>query len=91
MAPSPLRLMLPILILPHTALAALLHPLLQIYITFSITFHHSFTPLDPIPMQQPNSSNAQPAPSSLAVLVLSKLQQYRTERYVFSFISNHNI
>jgi hypothetical protein len=34
-------------------------------------------------MQQPNFSNAQAAPSSLVVLVLSKLLQYRTERYFF--------
>jgi hypothetical protein len=67
----------------HLTLAALLHPPLRIYVPFSNAFHHSTATLDPISIQQPNSSNAQAAPSSLAVLVLSKLQQYRTERYSF--------
>lgn len=46
---------------------------------FSNALHPSIT-LDPTPMQQPNFSNAQVAPSSLAVLVLSNLLQDRTER-----------
>ncbi|KIK38280.1 hypothetical protein CY34DRAFT_402945 [Suillus luteus UH-Slu-Lm8-n1] len=70
-APIPPQLILPILVLPHITLAALLHPLLQIYMPFSIASRHSSTTLDPISMQQLNFNNAQPAPSSLAVLVLS--------------------
>ncbi|KAG1735659.1 hypothetical protein EDD22DRAFT_924692 [Suillus occidentalis] len=81
MAPTPPRLILLILVLPHTAAAALSYHLLRTYVPFSIASHHSFTTLDPIPMRQSNFSNAQPAPSSLAVLVLSKSQQYRTESH----------
>ncbi|KAG2758261.1 hypothetical protein P692DRAFT_20885393, partial [Suillus brevipes Sb2] len=84
-APSPPRLVVPILVLPHTTFAALLHPLLQIYMPFSNALHPSIT-LDPTPMQQLNFSNAQVAPSSLAVLVLLNLLQDRTERYFFLIV-----
>jgi hypothetical protein len=52
------------------------------HVHFSNAFHHSSTTLDPMLMQQPNSSNAQAGPY-LAVLLLSELLQYRTERYGF--------
>ncbi|KAG1861770.1 hypothetical protein DFJ58DRAFT_912711 [Suillus subalutaceus] len=81
MAPSPPRLVLPILVLPHTTLAALSHPLLRIYMPFSNAFRPSSTTLDPMPMQQPNSSNAQTGPYSLAVLALWKLLQYGTRSH----------
>ncbi|KAG2343291.1 hypothetical protein BDR05DRAFT_911823 [Suillus weaverae] len=81
MAPSPPQLMVPILVLPQTTPAALSHPLLRTYMPFSNAFRRSFTYLDPMPMQQPNSSNTQAAPYSLAVLVSSKLLQYRTESH----------
>ncbi|KIK44980.1 hypothetical protein CY34DRAFT_571905 [Suillus luteus UH-Slu-Lm8-n1] len=85
MALSTPRLVVPVLVLPHTTFAALSHPLLRIYIPFSNAFRPSIT-LDPTPMRQPNFSNAQVVPSSLAVLVLSNLLQARPERYLFLIV-----
>ncbi|KAG1775767.1 hypothetical protein EV702DRAFT_415342 [Suillus placidus] len=81
MAYSPLQHVVPILFLLRTTLAMPTHPFLPIHVRFSIAFRRSSTNLAPMLMKQPNSSNAQGAPSSLAVLVLSKLLQYRTERH----------
>jgi hypothetical protein len=77
---SPPRLVVPVFVLLHTTFAALSHPL-----PFSNAFRPSIT-LNPTPMRQPNFSNAQVAPSSLAVLVLSNLLQDRTERYFFLIV-----
>ncbi|KAG1759851.1 hypothetical protein EDD22DRAFT_971422 [Suillus occidentalis] len=67
MAPSPPRVVVPGLVLPHTTFAALSHPLLRIYTPFSNAFRPSIT-LDPTPMQQPNFSNAQVARNCCMVL-----------------------
>ncbi|KAG2134538.1 hypothetical protein DEU56DRAFT_410106 [Suillus clintonianus] len=58
-------------------------PLLRMHAHFSNAFHRSSGTPSPISMEQPNSSNGQGGPSSLADLVLSKLLQYGTKRYVF--------
>jgi len=80
MAPSLLQGVVHILFLLHTTFAVLAHLFMPFHVHFSIAFHHSSTTLDPMLMQQPNSSNAQAGPY-LAVLLLSKLLQYRTESH----------
>ncbi|KAG1850250.1 hypothetical protein C8R48DRAFT_778224 [Suillus tomentosus] len=49
-------------------------------------FHYSSIPLTPIPMEKPNFGNTQGAPSSLMILLSSKLLQYQTRRYFFLLI-----
>ncbi|KAG2060543.1 WD40 repeat-like protein [Suillus hirtellus] len=65
----------------RTILAILAHPYLPFHVLFSHGFRHSCNPLTPMPMEKPNSGNVQRAPSSLAILLSSKLLQYRTRRH----------
>ncbi|KAG1897440.1 uncharacterized protein F5891DRAFT_1048575, partial [Suillus fuscotomentosus] len=59
----------------------LAHHYLPFHVLFSNDFRHSSTPLTPMQIETLNSGNVQGAPSSLTVLVSSKLLQYRTERH----------
>ncbi|KAG1897454.1 uncharacterized protein F5891DRAFT_1048590 [Suillus fuscotomentosus] len=80
-APSPLQHVVPIPSLLRTILAVLAHLCLPFRAPFSNAFCRPSTILIPMPMEQLNFSNAQGAPSFLAVLLSSKLPQYQTRRH----------
>ncbi|KAG2058683.1 hypothetical protein BDR06DRAFT_994174 [Suillus hirtellus] len=80
---SPLHHVVHILSLLRPVLSVLAHLYFPFHVPFSNDFRRSSTTLTAMLMDKPNSGNAQGAPSSPAVLVLSKLLQYGTETYFF--------
>ena len=83
-----------VLIIPLFTAAVLLHPLrghTHLCVCFSVAFLRSSAALNPTPMKQPNFSNTQAeVPLLVTVLVLSKLLQYGTNKYVFPIAVANN-